>query len=44
MAAPSMLSDLLQDESNLSDSDLCDAKWASASLYIGGADTVRINW
>jgi len=38
-AEPSMLSNLLRDESNISDSDLCDVKWASASLYSGGADT-----
>ena len=43
-AEPSMLSNLLRDESNLSDSDLYDVKWACASLYAGGADTVRINW
>lgn len=37
-----MLFNLLQEESNLSVSDLYDIKWATASLYSGGADTVRI--
>ena len=37
-----MLFDLLQEESDLSASDLYDIKWATASLYSGGADTVRI--
>lgn len=37
-----MLSNLLQEESKLSASDLYDIKWATASLYSGGADTVRV--
>ena len=35
-----MLSNLLQDEHKLSDEEMFDVKWASASLYAGGADTV----
>ncbi|KAF8348622.1 cytochrome P450 [Amanita rubescens] len=38
-AEPSMLLNLLQDESNLSASDIYDIKWVTASLYSGGADT-----
>lgn len=38
-----MLLNLLQDESNLSASDIYDIKWVTASLYSGGADTVRID-
>ena len=37
-----MLYNLLQEESNLSASDLYDIKWATSSLYSGGIDTVRI--
>ncbi|KAF8624471.1 hypothetical protein AX15_005855 [Amanita polypyramis BW_CC] len=39
IAKPSMLSDLLQDESKVSDDTIHDIKWASASLYAGGADS-----
>ncbi|KAF8628141.1 hypothetical protein AX15_004074 [Amanita polypyramis BW_CC] len=40
VAKPSMLSNLLQDESKLSDEEIHDIKWASTSLYAGGADIV----
>ena len=40
-AEPSMLSDLLQ--SNLSENKLDEVKWATSSVYGGGADTVRIS-
>ncbi|KAF8626581.1 hypothetical protein AX15_004794 [Amanita polypyramis BW_CC] len=36
---PSMLSNLLQDKSDLSEEEIRDMKWASASFYAGGADT-----
>ena len=40
VAEPSMLSNLLQDKSDVSDEEMFDMKWASASMYAGGADTV----
>ena len=40
-AEPSMLSKLLR--SNLSESKLDEIKWATASVYGGGAETVRIS-
>ncbi|KAF8635472.1 hypothetical protein AX15_000445 [Amanita polypyramis BW_CC] len=38
-ADPSMLYKLLENESDLSEAELFDIKWATASLYSGGSDT-----
>jgi hypothetical protein len=42
-AEPSMLSDLLQSNLSASESKLDEIKWTTASVFSGGAETVRIS-